>query len=247
MRNFLVLPIILCVSLLNAFSLRDQGYFDVGIGAEKIEDTEISGVTTEYYPGPNVQASVGMAYKNGLGIGLSYQFNYNKVNKAFTKNSVQKNVDDAQEFTNYSASLNFIYKLIPSSEIGFFFSGGPCFVVNSDQKLVSTATAATDSTSSTVVTDGNGNIQTVTTEVVTENEQAADPYEYYDNLSFGYQVGGGLEYRQDKHKSMILQLNYLRSHVYRSTYNAQDPTIIDSSDKDDLEGFYGSFNFRYYM
>lgn len=246
MRKYLVLTCLSCASLLNAFSLRDQGYFDIGVGPEMIEKTEIQGTTTEYSPGPSLKTSVGLAYKNGLGLAISWKFNYHNVKAAYTNAGPVTNDDDAKEFTNYSAGLDFVYKLLPSSDVAFFFNGGPCFVVNTDQKLLSTATSTPDESTIEITADGDGNVTQTVTTTKTDQEQAADPYEFRENISFGYQVGGGVEYRQDNHKALLVHINYLKSHIYQSTYNSTT-SEVESSAEDDLEGFSGSIALRYYL
>ncbi len=235
MRHHIILPLVLSASLASAFSLRDQGYFDLGLGPEQIEKTTISNVTTEYYPGPALATSVGLAYRNGLGLAISYKFNYNKV---------KTNIDEdarAAEFTSYIAGLNFIYKLLPSSEVAVFFQGGPGLVVNTDQTLSSTKVSQTVSTE----TSTTENVET--TKVITADDQAADPFEFRDNLSFGYQFGGGIEYRQDDHKSFIIQINYLKSSIYKSVYSTANSEKTTSSPHDDLDTISGLITLRYYL
>ena len=235
MRYCIILPIVLRTSFASAFSLRDQGYFDLGFGPEQIEKTKISNTTTEYYPGPAISTSVGLAYKNGLGLALSYKFNYNKVKTEFDEDS------RANEFTSYIAGLNFIYKMLPSSEVAVFMQGGPGLVVNTDQTMSSTKTKEPASTETTVAGT------TTTTVTTTEDNQAADPFEFRENLTFGYQIGGGIEYRQDNHQSLILQVNYLKSNIYKSAYSESDPQKVTSTPSDDLESISGLLTLRYYL
>ncbi|MEC7030541.1 MAG: hypothetical protein VXW87_02615 [Pseudomonadota bacterium] len=236
MKHYIILPIVLSTSLASAFSLRDQGYFDLGFGPEQIEKTVINRVTTEYFPGPAISTSLGLAYKNGLGLALSYKFNYNKVKTEFDEDA------RATEFTSYIAGLNFIYKLLPSSEIAVFVQGGPGLVVNTDQMMSTTKIEQTSSVETT--TDPAGN---TSTKEITENDQAADPFEFRENLTFGYQLGGGIEYRQDNHKALVLQINYLKSSIFKSTYSATDPSKTISTPSDDLEAISGFLTLRYYL
>jgi hypothetical protein len=237
MRYCIILPIVLSTSFASAFSLRDQGYFDLGFGPEQIEKTKISNTTTEYYPGPAISTSVGLAYKNGLGLALSYKFNYNKVKTEFDEDS------RANEFTSYIAGLNFIYKMLPSSEVAVFMQAGPGLVVNTDQTMSTTKTSETASTETQVTIGG-----ATTTTTTTEDNQAADPFEFLENLSFGYQIGGGIEYRQDNHQSLILQVNYLKSNIYKSAFNSTtDPQKVTSTPSGDLESISGLLTLRYYL
>ena len=159
MRHFKILSVLCAVSFSNAFSLKDQGYFDLGFGPAVIEKAKTGNIETEYKIGPLIQTSVGMAYRNGLGLGLVYQFNYNEVK------SPRESDDIAPEFTSYIAMLNFVYKIIPNSEFSFYVQGGPGFLVTSDQILSSTATQSTDETTTTTTTDATGAVTGTSTAV----------------------------------------------------------------------------------
>jgi hypothetical protein len=241
MRHFTILPVLMITSFVSAFSLRDQGYFDLGFGPAVVDKAKTGLLETEYNVGPLIQTSVGMAYKNGLGLGLVYQFNYNGVKTEITDDDI------APEFTSYIAMLNFVYKLIPSSEFAFFMQGGPGFLVTTDQKLQSTATETTDATVTTTTVGQDGIPTSTTTAVTVDANQAADPFQYYDNYSFGYQIGGGLEYRYDNHKSMIIQINYLQGDIYRSTYSAGETARVTTFSKGGLDSYSGAITLRYYM
>ncbi|MCP8351957.1 hypothetical protein [Candidatus Synchoanobacter obligatus] len=243
MKAYLILPLLFTSSMLHAFTLRDQGFFDVGLGPKRIDPITINREKTEYYIGPCFQTSVGIGYKNGLGVSLVYQFNYNK-RKSGPLNPTDPTVNEkyATEFTNYIAGLNFIYKLLPSSEVAFFLQGGPGIVVNTDQKLSPTTSTQTDTTETTVKSDGTSSV--VTTEDTTQESEA---FSFYENITFGYQVGGGIEYRQDAHKAIVMQVNYLSTHIYQSTFDPQDSTSVISSLDDELEGLSGHLSLRYYL
>ena len=114
-------------------------------------------------------------------------------------------------------------------------------VVNTDQTMSSTKTKEPASTETTVAGT------TTTTVTTTEDNQAADPFEFRENLTFGYQIGGGIEYRQDNHQSLILQVNYLKSNIYKSAYSESDPQKVTSTPSDDLESISGLLTLRYYL
>ena len=241
MRHCKILPVLFLTSFLSAFSLRDQGFFDLGFGPAIIDKTKTGLIETEYKVGPLIQTSVGMAYKNGLGLGILYQFNYNEVKSARATDDI------APEFTSYIAMLNFVYKLIPSSEFAFFVQGGPGFLIATDQILTSTATESTEAIVTSTTTDSSGSVNEVQTTVTVNANEDADPYQYYENYSFGYQFGGGLEYRFDNHKSMIIQVNYLQGNVYRSTFSETEATTVKTFNTGTLDSYSGTFSLRYYM
>ena len=241
MKHFKVLPILFAASSAGAFSLKDQGYFDLSFGPAIVDKTKTGNIETEYHIGPLIQTSVGMAYKNGLGLGLMYQFNYNEVKS-------QRSSDDiAPEFTSYIAMLNFVYKLIPSSDFAVFVQGGPGFLITTDQKLASTATQTTDATVTTTVTGADGTVESTSTAITVDSNEASDPFQYYDNYTFGYQVGGGVEYRYDNHKSMLFQINYLQGNVYNSTFSETESTTVTTYKTGPLDSFSGVLTLRYYM
>ena len=241
MRLCKILPVLFLSSFSGAFSLRDQGYFDLGAGPIIIDKTKTGRVETEYKLGGLISTSVGMAYKNGLGLGFVYQFNYNEVK------SDRATDDVAPEFTSYIAMLNFVYKIVPSSEFGVFFQGGPGFLVATDQTLTSTATQSTDSIETTTTTNTDGSVASVQTTVSVDANQDVDPFKYYENYSFGYQFGGGIEYRMDNHKSMLIQVNYLKGNIYRSSFSSTEPETVDTFSTGTLDSFSGAFSLRYYM
>lgn len=232
-----VIPLLcLCAPFVYASPSNNKGFFDIGIGPMFIEDVVINSDTTEYYPGLAIQSSFGLAYRNGLGLGLQYHFNYNMIKALAPADDV------STELVNYAVILNFMYTALPKMDVTFFMNAGPALVVNTDMKLRATAESETDTTATT--TDAAGTVTQVVTTV--DNSEAADPYETHDNFVFGYQLGGGIEYRQSKHTSAIFQLNYLNTQIFSSTYN----TVTDrpsSYYQDDLEGFTGTIAFRYYI
>jgi hypothetical protein len=224
--------------MINAFSPKNQGFFDIGIGPSFIDDVIINSVTTEYSIGPSLQTSVGLTYKNGLGLSLIYGFNFNPV-----KDQTTLADDTATELLNSSISINFIYKALPSSEVGFFLNGGPAFIINSDQKLRSTVTS--EPTSTVITADAAGaTTQTVST---TSTDQAGSPYESHDNFSFGYVYGGGFEYRQDHHKSFIFQINYFSTNIYNSTFSTTSAGRITAFSDENMNGYSGNATLRYYF
>lgn len=237
MRYRLLLSLCLVSPIIQAFTLRNQGYFDVSLGSSFIEDVLINSVTTEYYPGPSIQVSTGMAYKNGLGLGMLYSFNYNKVKGQDIADSI------STEFQNAGIILNFTYKMIPYTSVSFFFNGGPGLLINTDQNLKSTATTETASTVTTADASGS----TTSTETTTTTDQSATSYESIDNFSFGYQVGGGIEYREDNHKSFIFQFNLIKTNILSSTFNTTGTKRVQSSATDTLNNYSGSATMRYYF
>lgn len=234
--KYRLIPLLFTCLMAHAFSVRDQGFFDLGFGPSYLEDVTINKVTTKYRPGPAVQTSVGLSYKNGLGIGLGYNFNFNYVKGEDVAQ------DTATELVNSAVVLNFMYRLMPTMDVSVFFSGGPGFIMNTDMKLRSTAKAQTSSTVTTK--DGSGATTTVVT--TEDNDEAADPYESYDNIAFGYMLSGGIEYRQNPHQSFIVQLNYLNTNVYSSSFNSATDRVA-SSFRDSLETYTGFINLRYYF
>lgn len=236
MKYRLLIPLILAFSSTQGFTARNQGFFDLGFGSSFVDDVTMNKTTTEYYPGAAIQTSVGIAYRNGLGLSLQYGFNFNQIKTEDTPK------DTATELLNSIVLLNFTYTVLPSSEVTFFFNGGPGLVINSDQKLRSTATEEPSSTVTTAAADGSVT-ETVTT---VNNDQAADPYESYDNINFGYQFGGGIEYRKNKHQSVIIQLGYLNTNIYNSNFNTETEKV-SSWYVDELESYIGNITLRYYL
>lgn len=237
MTRRLLLSLCMITPFAQFLTSRDQGYFDLGFGSTFVEDVKINLVTTEYYPGPAIQTSVGVAYRNGLGLGLLYSFAYNKVKG-------EDIADDlATELINSEVVLNFTYKVMPSTAVTFFFDGGPGLMINSDQSLKSTATTETASTVTT--TDGSGTLtSTVTT---TNSDQASSTYESIDNFSFGYRMGGGIEYREDIHKAFIFQIHYTNTNIFKTTFTDTNARRVSSSVSDTMESYNGSLTMRYYF
>ena len=234
-------------------NLRDQGYFDLGIGSELIQDVEFNMVenlvaTTkkyEYNPGFYLETSAGVSYKNGLGLGLSYSFAYNSL-----KDKSKLTESDAPEITTMNVLLDFTYNLIPQSSISFYVHAAPGIFINSDLTLKSSEkeskSTSTESTKTTTDSDGKTTTEKTTTNNFDNEKEGNDSFQYVDNLEFGYRFGGGIEYRQDLHVAYGFQADYVSSNLSKSTFDAKTGNA-SSSKVDKYEGFVSSLVFRYYM
>lgn len=233
-----------------AFMPRDQGYFDLSIGGEIIQDVKFNDLKKKYSPGPYVNTSIGLSYKNGLGVSLSYSFSYNEPSE---KTALER--DDSKELTNSTILLNFVYNPTPHSPVSFYVHGAPGLFLNSDQKMKSaeeTSKSGQEDTSTTTTTrDAAGAvIGTVeTTSAVSKsdvNQEGGQQFEIIDNFSFGYRVGGGIEFKQDIHQAYGIQINYVNGNLMRSSFDSQkDIQFVDEMDR--YNGLSTALVFRYYM
>lgn len=237
MRYRTLLSLCLIAFFTQGFTLRDQGFFELSVGPSFVKDVTINKIKTEYKPGPSIETSVGLAYTNGLGIGIQYLFNFNPVKGLDISDSI------ATEFLNSAVTLDFIYKAMPAANVTFFIDGGPGMVMNTDQNLKSTASTQTTST----VTTANSAGDTTSTVTTSTSDEAASPYESQDNFAFGYKFGGGIEYREDGHKAYIFQVHYLNTLIHNSTFNTTNSRRTKTSVSETVEGYYGSLTFRYYF
>ena len=254
-RIWIVLSLL--TSLSQAFSLRDQGYFDLGVGPTLInENIYGNDAPIEYSPGAKITTSVGMSYKNGLGLGINYAFTFN--NK---RNSDQLENNQAREIMTSTFMLDFKYKIMPASDVSLVLHAGPGLLIGSNQTLQKSSVPADESseaTQSQTVTqnfDANGVLegsQVVTTASATQEADAGqvnptEEFQAFDNLAFAYEVGGSLEYREDKHKAFAIRVNYLLSELYKSTFDEQDVDKVVKEESDQFENLSTSLVLRYYL